>query len=148
MNLACSTVATRALCKEACVSVLSCGHPCKKKCFEPCNSADCNEFVTTAHVNICGHSVTISCKNNQQGEFNYNLNTVHLNKVTFSFTVLTGGILKESDMTSHLKNCSEPCGAVLECTHLCKRTCGECFNGRVHRACSEHCGRSLVCGHT
>ena len=65
-----------------------------------------------------------------------------------NFSVAAGGALKEKEMASHLKKCLEPCGAVLECTHLCKGTCGECFNGRVHRACGEHCGRPLVCGHT
>ena len=48
---------------------------------------------------------------------------------------------------SHLQMCLEPCGAVLKCEHLCKGTCGGCFNGRFHRGCDEDCGRSLVCGH-
>ncbi|EFX71347.1 hypothetical protein DAPPUDRAFT_129702 [Daphnia pulex] len=103
VDLPCSTEPTRALCKKMCASELPCGHLCKKKCCEPCNQADCVEPLTTIKVNLCGHHVTLSCKDFHE--------------------------------------------ATLDCEHLCKGTCGECFNGRVHRACDEKCGRSLVCGH-
>ncbi len=142
VDLACSVEPTRALCIEACSSVLSCGHLCKKKCCEPCDSADCNELVTTPHVNVCGHKVTLSCKT-YKGVFTINFclsNYKH-------FHLITGETLTEHDLELHLRNCRESCGGLLNCSHLCKGTCGQCFNGRVHIACNEDCGRSLVCGH-
>ncbi|XP_057379532.1 NFX1-type zinc finger-containing protein 1-like [Daphnia carinata] len=124
-QLECSTVPTRLLCKEMCNLMLPCGHACKKKCCKPCNQADCNEPVTTSRLNICGHHVTLDCK---------------------SFHAVDG-IPTEIQMQSHLRTCSKPCNATLDCMHRCKGTCGECFNGRVHRAYDYRCGRSLVCGH-
>ncbi|KAI9558322.1 hypothetical protein GHT06_015075 [Daphnia sinensis] len=125
VQVACSTEPTRLLCKELCNLKLPCGHACKKKCCEPCNQADCNEPVTTSRLNICGHHVTLDCK------------TFHA----------VNGIPTETQVQSHLKTCLEPCNATLDCTHQCRGTCGECFNGRVHRACDDKCGRFLVCGH-
>jgi hypothetical protein len=68
VDLPCSTEPTRALCKKMCASELPCGHLCKKKCCEPCNQADCEEPLTTTKVNICGHHVTLSCKDFHEGE--------------------------------------------------------------------------------
>ena len=58
-----------------------------------------------------------------------------------------GGVLTDGLIAEHLNRCSEPCTASLACHHQCRGTCGACFNGRVHRACQENCGRTLVCGH-
>jgi hypothetical protein len=69
VELACSTEPVRALCKEMCASILPCGHLCKKKCCEPCDQAECEEPLTTTKVNICGHHVTLSCKNFHEGKF-------------------------------------------------------------------------------
>ena len=46
-----------------------------------------------------------------------------------------------------LLECPENCRTTLACEHLCKGNCGDCFNGRLHKACEEKCGRTLVCGH-
>jgi len=46
-----------------------------------------------------------------------------------------------------LSRCQIPCGAVLSCDHRCQGTCGECMQGRIHMACKEKCGKTLICGH-
>jgi hypothetical protein len=66
--------------------------------------------------------------------------------ISFSYRVV-GGVPTEKQIQSHLTTCLKLCKATLDCEHVCEGTCGECFNGRVHRACDEKCGRSLVCGH-
>jgi hypothetical protein len=46
-----------------------------------------------------------------------------------------------------LSRCQMPCGALLSCNHRCQGTCGECMQGRIHMACKEKCGKTLICGH-
>ena len=153
VELTCSTEPVRALCKEMCVSMLPCGHLCRKKCCEPCNQTGCEEPLKTTKMNICGHRVTLSCKTFHEGKFrvfNFVHEIIRLNQSWIHFSNFHGvvnGVPTEGQIQSHLVTCLEPCGATLDCEHLCKGTCGECFNGRVHRACAEKCGRSLVCGH-
>ena len=69
------------------------------------------------------------------------------NNLCNSDSITAGGELTELYKTQHLNHCAEPCTKILACEHQCKGTCGGCFNGRVHRACQEDCGRTLVCGH-
>lgn len=50
------------------------------------------------------------------------------------------------------KFCLKPCGFSFHesdggCGHICKGTCSECSQGRIHKKCGEECGRTLVCGH-
>lgn len=46
-----------------------------------------------------------------------------------------------------LSRCQMPCGAMLSCDHRCRGTCRECMQGRIHMACKEKCGKTLICGH-
>lgn len=46
-----------------------------------------------------------------------------------------------------MKFCTEPCNAILECSHKCQGTCGKCYQGRIHMSCQEKCGIILPCGH-
>jgi len=61
IRVECSTIASRQLCKQPCEQVLSCGHPCKKKCMETCSSSDCQELVQTTVLSPCGHPVLKTC---------------------------------------------------------------------------------------
>jgi len=46
-----------------------------------------------------------------------------------------------------LSRCQMPCDVILSCDHRCGGTCGECMQGRIHMACKEKCGKTLICGH-
>jgi hypothetical protein len=87
VELACSTEPVRALCKEMCASILPCGHLCKKKCSEPCNQAQCEEPLTATKVNICGHHVTLSCKNFHEGKFSECSLVIQINKINISIFI-------------------------------------------------------------
>ena len=67
INVECSAVPTRKDCQKSCKAELECGHRCTKKCSEPCTRNDCVELVTTSAVNLCGHKITIACKDLNAG---------------------------------------------------------------------------------
>ena len=49
---------------------------------------------------------------------------------------------------TELSLCLYPCQRVLACGHLCPGTCGKCFTGRLHMACSRSLTLMLPCGHS
>lgn len=107
-------------CRGACSKVLQCGHPCKQKCNKPCTTA-CKTLVNNGNSAYCGHKFKIMCH------------------------------LLDMDLPSYsdklLQFCKEPCAQILECSHKCSGTCGECLQGRIHLICKEQCRVSLICGH-
>lgn len=46
-----------------------------------------------------------------------------------------------------LKYCDEPCNEMLKCGDPCMGTCGQCWQGRLHKSCQNKCGNTLICGH-
>ncbi|KAK4872927.1 hypothetical protein RN001_014956 [Aquatica leii] len=120
IKIKCSRTPTRADCSEKCRLFLSCGHKCKNKCNEPCTAA-CKELVDYTGNTACGHSIRIEC---------------HMRQKVYP-----------SNSSDLLKFCTSPCGTTLSCSHVCSGTCGECAQGRIHKACTEKCGAVLVCGH-
>jgi hypothetical protein len=120
INVKCSEPADRKLCNKNCPLKLPCGHSCTKKCKEPC-TAVCTVLVDCSGVVAqCGHVVTtMEC----------NMAGSHVNAKLL------------------VKYCKEPCRQVLKCGHLCSGSCGECWQGRVHKRCAENCGALLVCDH-
>lgn len=119
IKVKCSDEPDRKNCREKCPLSLPCGHPCQEKCNVEC-SKSCNVLVDCLIKTACGHEFKIPCgKTNVTDPFSYEI----------------------------LKYCREPCGATLECSHLCSGSCGACAQGRVHKSCQAPCGRTLICGH-
>ncbi|KAJ8946031.1 hypothetical protein NQ318_023280 [Aromia moschata] len=117
-KLSCFETPERKHCNKQCNQTLPCGHGCTNKCSQPC-TAKCLHMKDCDLMSPCGHNVKkISCYENCN---NYDL------------------IL--------LKYCTAPCGVKLKCDHICKGTCGACFQGRIHQRCGEKCGVYLVCNH-
>lgn len=54
---------------------------------------------------------------------------------------------RDENAEAVIKYCKQPCNAKLECDHNCLGSCGDCYQGRIHKTCSENCGVDLVCGH-
>ncbi|ESO06284.1 hypothetical protein HELRODRAFT_65033 [Helobdella robusta] len=96
-----------------------CKFPCQK--MLPCNHK-CS--------NYCGEICTSECK------------TQLLKKLSCGHTEKVNCCEK-----SKLVSCAVPCKELLECGHHCEGTCGDCFQGKVHKACSQSCSRSLICDH-
>ncbi|KAJ8946028.1 hypothetical protein NQ318_023276 [Aromia moschata] len=117
-KLSCFKTPERKHCNKQCNRTLPCGHGCTNKCSQPC-TAKCLRMKDCDLMSPCGHNVKkISCYENCN---NYD------------------SIL--------LKYCTAPCGVKLKCDHICKGTCGACFQGRIHQRCGEKCGVYLVCNH-
>ncbi|KRT83033.1 hypothetical protein AMK59_4612, partial [Oryctes borbonicus] len=121
VEVECSKVPTVDDCKQKCILVLPCGHNCKNKCKEKC-STKCNELVDSIIPLGCGHSSRIPCFMNTAEYIRQNAQEV-------------------------VMECKEACNASLECKHRCSGSCGECYQGRIHKICLEDCGVDLVCGH-
>ncbi|KAK4872846.1 hypothetical protein RN001_014875 [Aquatica leii] len=116
----CSETPSRRRCYQKCASLLPCGHVCKNVCNQPC-ATSCKELVDHTNQTACGHTFKIEC---------------HMLQKEYTS--------KSYDL---LKFCRSPCGATLSCSHTCSGSCGECAQGRIHKACTEKCGAVLVCGH-
>ena len=61
IRVECWMPASRRLCKQPCVTLLSCGHQCKKQCGETCTTADCQDLIRTTMASPCGHPVMRKC---------------------------------------------------------------------------------------
>ncbi|XP_045780297.1 NFX1-type zinc finger-containing protein 1-like isoform X2 [Maniola jurtina] len=57
-SVACSKSPDDTPCYKNCARVLTCGHFCKKKCFEPCG--DCKQVVKKL-IPECGHEISLEC---------------------------------------------------------------------------------------
>ncbi|KAL3275522.1 hypothetical protein HHI36_020281 [Cryptolaemus montrouzieri] len=126
-TILCSSEPDRRNCQGKCPRIMSCGHVCDKRCKEDCNPLDCKKMVEVSIVAKCGHTIKqIPCC----------MNTLYK----------TAGKIDKLE-----EYCLEPCTSLLNCSeenkHVCTGSCGECFQGRIHKRCSEKCGQILVCNH-
>ena len=135
-----------------------CTKKCSSKC-ETCNVIVCKELDDCKHMHAvkCNLSMDeIKC----QGPCSRTLPCGHrcVNKcsepcgvqcvVKKSKTLLCGHtVLVHCSNVGQKAICTNPCGATLKCGHPCTGTCGDCFNGRLHRQCTATCKRILLCGH-
>ncbi|XP_071440457.1 NFX1-type zinc finger-containing protein 1 isoform X2 [Hetaerina americana] len=119
MTMKCCEVPARHMCKEKCTRMRSCGHPCTAVCGIPCSEKKCESMSSRTSAAACGHLVRLFCDE---------VSVVPSPKIL-------------------MKRCKEACGKILECSHRCKGTCGQCMQGRIHIPCQEKCGRNLICGH-
>jgi len=100
------------VCRDKCDKTRECGHKCMLICGIDC-SDPANFCMAKSKVNLgCGHSKTVFCY-----------------------------------QTSRIHECNTRCTSKLECDHPCPGTCHTCSGARLHSPCSQVCGRLLVCGH-
>nr|XP_053646669.1 NFX1-type zinc finger-containing protein 1-like [Cherax quadricarinatus] len=118
IQIECCLPPSKLSCNGPCVIRLECGHQCQARCNEPC-TASCQVLVKTSIMCPKNHFIKVPCH--------------YRNRV--------------ADKESTWWHCSEPCGTMLECEHVCKGQCGMCLHGRLHVACAEKCDKPLVCGH-
>ncbi|EFX83237.1 hypothetical protein DAPPUDRAFT_301907 [Daphnia pulex] len=118
VEIACSDNPETAFCPKPCDTRLDCGHQCTELCHK-CHE-DCDLCITKINRQLpCGHSQVAECS----------------------------PVVEQAQVEKFLQECPHKCRANLPCEHSCKGSCGQCFNGRLHKACEEKCGRTLVCGH-
>lgn len=123
VNLKCKVHPERKHCKNPCDKILPCGHQCAKKCYDECNSNECDALITLPDIiSLCGHPTQVPCKDR-------NKDSADLIKLA-------------------LDKCPEPCTDILLCEHPCRGTCSGCKQGRLHVMCKEKCGRVKICGHS
>ncbi|XP_069160407.1 NFX1-type zinc finger-containing protein 1-like isoform X2 [Procambarus clarkii] len=119
IQIRCGLIPLKSQCHGPCVLQLACGHQCQERCNEPC-SASCRVRVTSPIRCPKYHFIKVPC---------------HLRRTC------------TKNHEAAWPYCTEPCGTVLDCGHVCKGQCGDCLHGRLHVVCGEKCGKSLVCGH-
>jgi hypothetical protein len=54
---------------------------------------------------------------------------------------------KEEELSAIEEKCPKTCETVLECGHVCKSRCGDCFSSQLHAPCEIRVERELFCGH-
>ncbi|XP_064640121.1 NFX1-type zinc finger-containing protein 1-like [Lineus longissimus] len=138
------------------------GHKCRKICHEKCGS--CKERCRK-RLPRCNHDQVVYCHEDP---------ALVICKSPCKHTLLCGHRCGNSCGEAHTAKCQSqvqktwPCGCkspvqchvdvtttpcpkkcetLLSCLHPCPGTCGDCLQGRIHAACRQTCGRTLVCGH-
>ena len=131
--VSCSTSIDKVYCQEKVHRELPCGHSTFMKCSKSVNNFKCK---TQVEVRLnCGHMFKGKCY--QQNE---------------KCTVLTEKIQKcghKMKLPCHDSlptNCTVKCTVKLLCGHQCTGNCTECYEGRMHKACTFQMF-PLPCGH-
>ena len=126
-------------CYEKCERKLKCGHSCKLKCYEICESISCKEKVEK--ILSCGHKNLVECGKQLyelicEEKCQINLECGHDCKGT------CGRCLEG---TLHVK-CESKCDRVLPCGHPCNQKCSaecicekKCENICLHGYCDDKC---------
>ena len=120
------------MCSEICDQILSCGHPCKRKCGDVCGG--CDVMVTSPKQLECGHPRMIVCgetraitkttKCNQKcGKI---LGCGHICNLTCGSDCLHGKLHGP---------CKEPCKRKLICGHDCN---GKYYSSRPKTSNTYH----------
>ncbi|KAL4220570.1 NFX1-type zinc finger-containing protein 1 [Mactra antiquata] len=152
-NYDCHKKCGKTICKNGHKCQLRCGSKCSP-CLEmvprqlpkcghvqqtPC-SGDVNEFECKAKckdILRCGHKCQAPCGRAHTQNCNEGIRKI--------WPCGHEGIIACYQKDTAL--CPAPCDSQLDCDHRCSGTCGECFQGRLHKPCSNDCIRILVCGH-
>ena len=154
---------TQVKCRKPCPKLLcELGHPCQRKCFQ-----DCGECLVEVDkvMPSCGHTQTMQCHVNP---LQYSCKAACAKSLAcghqcgkkcgdMECTTQCYKVISKTWSCGHTDNvycweqetriCPEPCTDTLDCEHQCAGTCGECLQGRLHKACQSKCGRTLVCSH-
>jgi hypothetical protein len=150
-------------CRKPCPKILcERGHKCRKKCSQPCGVCVvkvekempiCHHLQTMAcHVDPLQHSCNVDCPKllacghpcrKKCGDKECSTRCYELVSKTWP----CGHTADVYCWEQRTRLCPEPCTDILDCDHQCSGTCGECLQGRLHKACQSKCGRTLVCSH-
>ncbi|XP_021348896.1 NFX1-type zinc finger-containing protein 1-like [Mizuhopecten yessoensis] len=150
-------------CRKRCErKICTNGHKCKKMCYQKCGEC---LILMPKKIPQCGHTQAVPC----QIDPNYfrceerceeNLpcghrcaeacgedHTTECQELVLKSwpSCRHAGMVKCSEKVT--KECVEQCQDILGCEHLCSGSCGSCLMGRLHKACTMVCGRTLICGH-
>nr|CAD7438059.1 unnamed protein product [Timema bartmani] len=156
LTLMCSELPLQSRCRGSCLKMLKCGHQCDTLCCSPCTS-QCKVMVPCRMKPACCHSVMVPCYKQDLKLSGWEGEGVILPFVEGQTSweahdcpptvVCCGSAMMDPYSEELLSFCQVPCGTQLECGHRCRGTCGECLQGRIHKACVEKCGKTLICGH-
>ncbi|XP_069362838.1 NFX1-type zinc finger-containing protein 1-like [Maniola hyperantus] len=129
-SVACSKSPDETPCNKNCARVLTCGHFCKKKCFERCG--DCQQLVSYAvQQELCARA---------------DLRTLLQEEVLRALRGLP--TISELFYIPDETPCNKNCARVLTCGHFCKKKCFErCGDCQQLTPCNKNCARVLTCGH-
>ncbi|OJJ46412.1 hypothetical protein ASPZODRAFT_2129422 [Penicilliopsis zonata CBS 506.65] len=131
-------------CLEPCPRMRECGHVCQRRCHQPCGEC----IQTVPNVTLpCGHTTDIACRQQKY------LSLVQCTKMVTKKIPQCGHAARVlcscHDITK--MQCTEFCGAALDCGHTCRRRCSTCRSAvyQTHGACTVRCGRAFTtCSHT
>lgn len=142
--------------KKACDS----GHRCQGRCSNKCPPC---MFLIDKTLPLCGHNQNVPCsmdplKWSCTDECQKILKCNHLcgNLCGESHTDRCQVLVTKDWSCGHsatiecyMSNmqCPSVCKSEIGCGHLCKGTCGQCFQGRLHKVCKHRCNRTLLCEH-
>ncbi|KAL4785910.1 hypothetical protein BJX76DRAFT_366539 [Aspergillus varians] len=133
-------------CMKPCTKMKKCGHSCPQKCYERCR--ECIEKITNVPL-PCGHTTNIECREMDR------IASVKCGKVVVKRLPGCGHDTRSKCHEDISKTkCFHPCQQQLDCGHICRRPCWQCWksNGQhaqTHSApCTAVCGRSFsTCSH-
>ncbi len=152
-------------CERPCEAVLSCKHPCQKKCSDPCTER-CMKEVNKAWP--CGHKLKRKCYQAQDPEKHpcqkacqKTLPCSHrcTNRCGESCTEKCKIPVEKKYPCSHVNKiaccatlkefpCRQKCNMTLSCGHECEGLCTTCHSSRIHRPCKYGTKLTRFCGHT
>ncbi|XP_003387579.1 PREDICTED: NFX1-type zinc finger-containing protein 1-like [Amphimedon queenslandica] len=151
--------------KQCSRKICSFDHPCPRLCSEKC--PPCKELVLKI-IPSCNHQQLVPCHwspnlftcleecikmlecghrcKRRCGEkcTNYQCRELVMKMLPCGHEAQTECFREPKD---YMRRCKIPCNVELACGHLCRGTCGECNQGRLHIPCKEKCTRILLCGH-
>ncbi|CAL4074138.1 unnamed protein product, partial [Meganyctiphanes norvegica] len=157
------------LCNKKCKKILTCGHPCPRKCCEECGGC---MVKVKKKVQLCGHEITIECHKEPDKKYckkkcPMNLACGHQCQARCDQTCTSNCLIPVPtsntcprkhmiQLPCHLSRtlsgeaaweyCNEPCNIELDCEHECDGSCGKCLHGRLHQSCNQPCERQLISG--
>ena len=132
-------------CQKKCHQEMKCGHLCQYMCHpkKPDNHCECSERIEKV-IPECGHQTVCKCselptRNMCKQETIQQLPCGHWLEIACQIRAFDPNLQKVI--------CSIACNQILDCGHRCTGTCGKCHTGRLHIACTQKCGRELICSH-
>jgi hypothetical protein len=132
------------ICDEICSKILTCGHPCIKKCHND-EKHDCNK-TQMIKLSSCGHTAEKKCVDDRKPFCNVPceaiLNCGHQCSGTCESCRPQGGFSLSSNLLPVHKQCSQKCDRVLLCGHIC----GSHGCGTPCEPCGTNC--DFRCAHT
>ncbi|XP_022837763.1 NFX1-type zinc finger-containing protein 1-like [Spodoptera litura] len=176
-TVACNVDIDKMKCLNKCARMMTCGHYCKKICYEDCT--DCSQMVWK-EIPECKHKVKVKCMHTPDRSLCPEkcmrlLSCGHLcrdmcavpcdstkcteitsqevlspcgHKVKLPCNMSKLYIKGELTTSAVLAACAAACGATLACGHVCGATCARCRQRRLHAPCTQPCNQDNICGHT